>query len=494
MTINLKKKQKSSFLSNISTLVIGTTFAQVLGILVSPILTRLYGPESFGIFAIFLSISTIITVIICLRYECAIILPESDNEAANILALCSLFIILITVFSTFILMFGKTFIIHFLNVPDLGVFFYLLPVTIFFSGFLVAFNYWYTRKKNFARLTTNRVVNSVTVSGTQLGLGFSGNNTVGGLIYANVIGQSVSSLYLGIMIWRENQKLFIHSINRKAIFDSLKRYKDFPLYDSWAELLNAISWQLPVFFLAAFFSPIIVGFYSLGYRIIQFPMSFIGNSIAQVFYPQAVEAKFDGTLKYLVENFFNVLVIIGMFPILVLTIIGSDLFVVVFGEQWREAGLFAQILSIWAFFWFISSPLSSIYYVFEKQKEFLYLTITNLITRFLSLFIGCMLGSVYIALGLFAVSGIIVYGYLCFIVMKYSGISWTRITKILLPNFIIFIPFGIFLGLLKIFNTPSLLLVGISSLIIIGYYIYLIKKNDQIKSILRQIEIINKFI
>src|SRR5690606_37210838 len=171
-------------------------------------------------------------------------------------------------------------------------------------------------------------------------------------------------------------------------------------------LMNIISWQLPTFLLAAFFTPAVVGFYSLGFRLLQLPMSFIGSSISQVFFQRASKAKSEGTLDYLVESVFRLLVIIGMFPMLIITIIGSDIFTLIFGNDWTEAGVYAQILSLWAFIWLISSPLSTIYIVMEKQQFGFQYSFFNLITRILSLYIGGLLGNARLALILFSISGI----------------------------------------------------------------------------------------
>ena len=84
---------KSHFSRDILTLVTGTTIAQIITILASPVITRLYGPEAFGLLAIFTSITSIISVIICLRYEPAIMLPKSDEEAANVFGLCILIVL-----------------------------------------------------------------------------------------------------------------------------------------------------------------------------------------------------------------------------------------------------------------------------------------------------------------------------------------------------------------------------------------------------------------
>jgi len=141
-----------------------------------------------------------------------------------------------------------------------------------------------------------------------------------------------------------------------------------------------------------------VGYYALGFRVLQFPMSLIGGSIAQVFFQRASEARSDGTLPNFVESVFHLLVVIGIFPILTVTIIGPELFAVIFGDAWVEAGVYAQILSIWAFAWFISSPLSTLWAVLEKQAFGIRITTLNFVTRIISLVLGGVTGSPVVAL------------------------------------------------------------------------------------------------
>jgi len=85
-----KRLPEGSFLKNVATLMTGTVFAQALLVLLAPILTRLYDAESFGVFSLYTSIVGFLTVIACLRYERAIVLPEKDEDAANLLALSML--------------------------------------------------------------------------------------------------------------------------------------------------------------------------------------------------------------------------------------------------------------------------------------------------------------------------------------------------------------------------------------------------------------------
>jgi len=93
---------KSSFSGDVLKLVGGTAFAQVLSILASPIITRMYGPEAYGLSALFTSIAGIIATIACLRYELAVMLPEKDEDAANLLALSLILATLISAVTAFV--------------------------------------------------------------------------------------------------------------------------------------------------------------------------------------------------------------------------------------------------------------------------------------------------------------------------------------------------------------------------------------------------------
>lgn len=363
-----RPRKSSPFAKDVFTLVTGTAFAQLIGIIASPLLTRLYGPESFGLLALFTSITGIIGVIACMRYELAIMLPKDDEDAVNLLGLCIIMVTIITGLTAIGLFLGGDALFALLNARDLAPYLWLIPPFIFISGLFLALNYWNSRTRHYGRLSIARVTSVITSTGAQLGAGFAGYATSGSLIGASLAGSAISTGILGGQIWRDDGAYIKEKISWKGMIYGLKRYKKFPLLDSTSALLNTISWQLPVLLLSAFFSPVIVGFYALGMRVLQTPMSLIGGAIAQVFFQRAAEDFHKGTLSILMAEVFDVLLKIGVFPMLLLTITGWDLFTVIFGDTWGEAGIYAQLLGIWAIFWFISSPLSTILSVTENLR------------------------------------------------------------------------------------------------------------------------------
>lgn len=139
----------SSFITNTLIVMGGSSIAALITIISTPILTHYFTPDAFGIFAVFSSITGIISIIACMRYELAIMLPKSDDEAINIFALCLLIAFFISVFLLPIFWFFQSEIISLFNLPDLGSYILLIPFMILVNGFFTALYNWHTRTQNF---------------------------------------------------------------------------------------------------------------------------------------------------------------------------------------------------------------------------------------------------------------------------------------------------------------------------------------------------------
>lgn len=476
-------RTKSGFAGDVLKLVSGTTFAQLITILAAPVLTRLYAPEAFGAVALFTSITSIVGVVACLRYELAIMLPERDEEAANLLSVSLGFVFLITLFSIPLIWWNRGPLLRWLNAPYLMTYLWLIPLSLLINGIFLALNYWNSRTRHFGRLSIARVTSALATAPSTIGLGFAGYATAGSMIGATIAGQAVAMSVLGGQIWQNDRNIFLKAIRWESMLRVFKRYKKFPIFGTWAGLLNVISWQLPVLMFGTFFTPEVVGFYSLGFRILQMPMSLIGGAIGQVFHQRAAVAKIHGTLAPLVENLIRRLLIVSIFPMLMLTIVGRDLYIFVFGERWAEAGVYTQILSIWAIVWFISSPLSTLYGVLGKNAQGLVLQLIIFISRFISIGIGSYFGNARLALFLFSISGVFVYGYLIFKISVFAGFDIHRSISRLYRCARISLLFLLLIVLIKLMEIP-ILTIGVAFICTISYFYVLrhdILSDNQLK-------------
>jgi O-antigen/teichoic acid export membrane protein len=364
----------------------GTTIAQAIPIAISPILTRMYTPEDFGIFALYISVASIISSMATGRYESAILLPKEEDDAVNIVILSILVSTFISFISLLIVFIFNYKITSLLGNPKISIFLYLIPLSVFLTGLYQSINYWINRQKRYKQLATNRIIQSGTTSSTSLLLGYGSVGSIG-LISGNILGLLISSYILGKNIYKEDSN-FLKKINKIKLLEVAKRYIDFPKYDMPAILANTIAQQTPHILFNLFFNATVSGYYYLTQRILQVPIIFIGRAFLDVFKEIASKdfLKYGNAREiYLIT--FNKLVLIGFVPSVFLYYFSIELFVFVFGDNWTIAGEYAQILAPMLFLRFVSSPLSFMFYIGEKQKLNLLMQTVLLIMILSSFFI-----------------------------------------------------------------------------------------------------------
>lgn len=472
---------RRSFTADVVTLVTGTTIAQIISILSAPLITRLYGADAFGLSALFSSLLGIIAMIVCLSYEVSIMIPKTDGEAANILAL-SIVITSLTSLSLIPLfgLWGDT-LLSLFNANKLSPYLWLIPPTAFLSGLFSTFTYWNSRVKRFMRISIAQMSKVASTTGTQLGAGFAGYATGGSLIGASVIGQFVATSTLGYQTWRSDNELFIKKISWKVMREVSKTYRDYPKYGLFTSLINNFSLQIPIFILSAFFTTTVVGYYSLGLMVLQMPMVVIGGAIAQVFFQRAAEAYnlSRSAFTSIVETTVGRLILLGILPILLISFLGRDLFVLVFGSGWAEAGVYAQILSFWILVQFIASPLTALFNVQGYLRANLLFQIIMCITRIIAMIVGGIYGDLYLTLMLLSVSGVLFYSFESVWLIKKAWVSFISVLKNISKSLLLAILIIISVVIIKyIIQYDMILVIAIGILgMTIYYYIIFIRGN-----------------
>jgi len=402
-------KPKSEFSRNVLTLMTGTTIAQAIPIAISPILTRIYSPEDFGMFALYMSVASMISVVATGRYELAIMLPKRDEDAINIVALSILISFFVSFIALLIVFVFNAQITKLLGNPEISSWLYFIPISVLLTGVYQSFNYWSNRKKQYKRLATSRVIQSGTTATTNLAMGFGGFGS-SGLILSGVLGQGVATAILGKMVFREDKKR-LKEIKRLKIFALAKRYIKFPKFLILAHGINTLSGQVPILFLSSLFNLSSVGFYLLIKRVVNLPMSLIASAISDAFRQKAsVEYVNNGNCKTTFTTTLKKLILLAVIPFVIFFIFAPELFSFVFGNKWEIAGEYAQILTPMFFFQFTTSPLSNMFMIAEKQHLDLYWQVFLLSIVVLALFSGkYFYNSIESALLLFSIAYSVAY-------------------------------------------------------------------------------------
>ncbi len=365
----------------------GTLIAQVINIAIAPLITRIYSPGLFGEYAVFLAVTNLIVLISTLKYDIAIFLPSEEEKAINILSLSLFFVVSISFF-VFIIILGINLIASSNNI-FLKKYYWinLIPALVLVQGIYPCLRNWISRQGKYRIISIGLITRMFMTNASFMIFGYF-NLMRSGLIIGTIIGQLLEIIFLVIFILLSNKSLFkFISYNQvKAMF---YRYKDFPKYSLPAEMLNSLTVQSPVLLLSSFFNPFIVGNYSIVQRVLGMPLKLVSSSTLEVFKKKASnERNKYGSFDNIYLKTFFMLLAIGIIPAILFWLFLPDLFPIIFGPKWVDAGLYARYLSIMFLFQFAISPLGYSLYIAEKQNYELYWQILLLILTSLGLFIG----------------------------------------------------------------------------------------------------------
>ena len=390
MKKHLQKILSTEFNKAVITLLSGTALAQLITFALYPFISRLYTPADFGVFGLITSILGIVALVATTRYELAIILPASDEDAGHVFSLSLLINLIVSALSLLVIF------LFFILMDDMGAslnqhkkILFLIPVLVFFTSASNIIQNWLIRKKDYKTLSKSKIIQSFLNNGLIIILGWLSIGVLG-LFYGLLVSLMVTVFYL--------YNKFIKSTgNYRIAFDTVamkrvaKKYIDFPKANTFQALSESFQSQGIIFFISYYFSMQIVGLYSFALRILMAPLYFFVNSFTQVFYQTASEQYAQGiSLVPILKKTVSNLVLLA-FPLMVLLMTaGPSLFSFVFGEEWRESGVYARLLAPYICIDFIRYGISQLPIILGKVRPMFYWSLIGNIVLFSSLLIGIL--------------------------------------------------------------------------------------------------------
>lgn len=364
----------------------GASFAKMLGILAMPIITRIYTPEHLGVLAMYTALVALLVPLATLRYSFALPLPQNDRIASNLAALCFI-LLLITSFLVFlILLFFSDQLLKQLNMSYLLPYWWLLVLGFFSTGFYEILTQWATREKAFKTLAKTQVWQSALGAALKVILGIFGIKPLG-LLLGQLVTQAGGGLLLAFSFFKKFKENYKYLCRNKIVF-LLKFFSGFPKYRLPSQFLLVLAIQAPLVFSTWHFGIEATGQLALALMALALPVALLGQTMGQAYYAEIARIgksqpkKLTQVTKQVVKNLF----MLGLLPCLMLTLFAPGLFEIAFGQQWREAGELAKILSIYIVFQFASGPVASVFSVLKKERLYLYINLARVVFVFLSLF------------------------------------------------------------------------------------------------------------
>lgn len=366
------KLLRSSFIRAMALIMSGAIAGQLIGIASTPVISRLYTPEQFGLFSQFAALLTITSVISTLRLEDALLVPR-NNRATLALARSAI----ISAFFTSCLILCILALSYCLGITHaLSNILWLLPPSVLLIAVTQTANAWKTKRGAYYSVARVHVGRSSIAALAKIALGGAGYGGTG-LALGQAIGDAVAAIS-----HRQFWAFLLHapSATRHRVSLAIARqYSDFAIYGTTQILLGALWIQLPTIFIGQYYGAAAAGSYGMAMIAIQYPMAMLQSSLRQVFYPKIMhlyqlrELLLGPTTKVMAAMYAIYLV-----PALAIAIFGATAFRVVLGTSWDIAGQIAQILVVSSFLSIAKTPAIALARLYRKQRQLVVLDIVAL--------------------------------------------------------------------------------------------------------------------
>ena len=381
-----KKFIKQSFVLSSATLL-----AQVVSFLGSLILFRLYAPAEYGKFGIFVTVSSLVSLVGTGQLQHAVFISENKKQTEQLLSVMMLLSLVISI------VFALLLVIFYRQLEGLGTWVILfLPLSILAGGYFFFLSALAVSTKTFDLLSYQKIYSAIISLVISIAIGIWYKDALG-----LVVGFLISQLVSVLIFYYKLKKLFRFEflINTKDLVQIFTRFKNFPLFTLPSELVNTLVNQLPLILLGRYYSLDAVGHYKMAVTILNLPIGALAVPVSTVFKQQAAAALAAfSTCREIYLKTTRMLLLSGSLPFLVLGLFGSSLLPLIFGADWQPAGKMVQILVGLYFARFVVSPLTSVTQLTGHQQFALWFNVVLLILTLVLFYGGHQMGVSYLQL------------------------------------------------------------------------------------------------
>lgn len=370
--------KKNSIWVGILHMGLGTVLAQMINIVVQPILTRVFPAETLGIYTYLISLATMIIPVASLKLDMLIVSEPNEKEAQYITDACIIINILISLIYAIVIIVGY-------QVSDnnifnkYGIIIYVVPILVFTNGLRFLFISYLNRYKEYKTISIIAIIREAIRAVIQVGAGFL---SLG--VFSLSMGYAVSPLF-GLNIQMRN---YLKELKERPRIN-LKKFKEIVLVKGKrqilflvpAQFINSFSASLVTISITALFSAKILGYYSAGVRILDIPIVFITSNVSKVCYQRISENV--ANKKPVLRTLMSVIIVLSVVSIMgfgTLYVIAPRLSEIVFGQGYRVAGEYIRCLCVMYAVRLVATSFAGVYTVFKKQNFELILNILLIVS------------------------------------------------------------------------------------------------------------------
>jgi|GEM_PF-5603603 len=370
----LKRLFNSRFIRDAQNLVSGAVIAQLIALLISPVLTRLFTPQDFGVFSLLLSAIAITTVFSSLRLDLVIPKVESRLKAINMFQGIVILSIFVAVIALIIIALFKTQIsdtTETLKHAESTLF--VFPLLIIANGIFLGIRAYSIREGRFDKLGKAQILRACSMAVFWLAIGFVIHQSPPGLILASghALGQFLFLFYLLCYTSPAESKRLSH-FDKSKISAAIQSEQSLISSVAASQLISAIHQRLPMICIAILFDPVFAGYYALAERVVTSPAQMACLAIADVFRQRA--AKMHNSQQSFVSLQTKTIMLAAG---LAIPVFSAAVFVVpqnigfLFGSEWQAATSTIAIVLVSSGCAFVSETISGTAVILNAKKYIL---------------------------------------------------------------------------------------------------------------------------
>lgn len=422
-------RTKDTFARNAFTIMGGNSAVVVSQLLLTPLIARIYGPEAYGIYGLYIALVMNITSFTDLGYSIAYVLPKENERFMHLFRFNLTLLGMAVVLTAVVGLFKEELYTAIPSWGPLGDLIHLLPLGVAVYGLAVFFTQWLTRIRAFSTSVYIGSSTTITLRLFNLGYGLWRGATSFGLIIGDVVVNSLAAVAYSIALSKHGLRELFAGWSWARMRELAVEYKRYPLFTFPERWVNQIGMQLPVFLLIN--DPVIVGQFALSSSLLMIPLRVLGYSFSTVFIQKAAETVNDDPelLGRITKGLYQRLFWVGLVPFTCMMYFSDVVFTFVLGEQWHDAGVITAFLGLFFFFRLTSEPMVTIFYAQRREHALLLfhivLTSIRLAVMVPMILLGLGSGAVILGFAIVSTIGYMVLGYLLLRAAKQNALFLT---------------------------------------------------------------------
>jgi O-antigen/teichoic acid export membrane protein len=330
----------------------GIGSGQLVLLVATPFLARIYSPAEFGVYASVLAAVGVFSTIAALRFDVALpAVSEEDVRPLFHAAIALPFVLSIgmaVVFDMLPLGIGALKKIQMIPLSWFAVIVALIGATTVCQA-------WAVRSGDFISVAALRVFQPVVFVSVAACLTLGLNESL-------ILSYVVVMLYA---VWAFRHAFFGFEVRRS--WAAVKRARKYPFISLPMALLDVLSLALPVLFITTQFGAESAGNYSQAQRLLGAPLVLLGGAISQVFFKHAGDLlRSGGDVESLMWRV--VIYLSGLAALLVIGIgfVGEPVLSLLLGDAWRTDVQFLLLVIAPLVFRMIASPISTVFLIANR--------------------------------------------------------------------------------------------------------------------------------